>query len=311
MPLKDSLLATLVAVIWGVNFVVIDEGLPGVPPLLFAAIRFTIVAAIGVLLVPRPALPWAVLIRVGIFMSLGQFALLYTALHLGMPAGIASLVLQAQVIFTALIAFGWLGERPSRRQLMGIVIGVSGLALVAFGRGTSTPVIGLLLTLGAGLSWGIGNVISRRAAVSSGLALTVWSAMVVPIPLFAMSLTLDGPAVVGHALTHLPAGAIWSTAYTAVLASLVGYGIWNSLLARHPAAAVVPFALIVPPVGMFTAWLVQHESPTAAERIGALLVLLGVAVTIGVVKPRLAGSTQPDGDPLIPDEDGRTVAVTQ
>lgn len=311
MPLKDSLLATLVAVIWGVNFVVIDEGLPGVPPLLFAAIRFTIVAAIGALLVPRPGLPWAVLIRVGIFMSLGQFALLYTALHLGMPAGIASLVLQAQVIFTALIAFGWLGERPGKRQVIGIVIGVSGLALVAFGRGTSTPVIGLLLTLGAGLSWGIGNVISRRAAVASGLALTVWSAMVVPIPLLALSLTIDGPDVVVHALTHLPASAIWSTAYTAVLASLVGYGIWNSLLARHAAAAVVPFALIVPPVGMFTAWLVQHETPTTVEQIGALLVLLGVAATIGVARPGPGSTESAVDDPLIADEDGQTVAVRQ
>jgi O-acetylserine/cysteine efflux transporter len=297
MLLKDSLLATLVAVIWGVNFVVIAEGLPGVPPLLFAAIRFAAVAAIGVLLVPRPALPWSVVIRVGIFMSIGQFGLLYTALHLGMPAGIASLVLQSQVIFTALIAMAWLGERPSRRQLTGIVIGFGGLALVAIGRGSSTPLIGLLLTLGAGLSWATGNVISRRAAIPSGLALTVWSAMVVPIPLLAMSLCLDGPVLVLHALAHLPPSAIWSTAYTAVLSSLVGFGTWNSLLARHQAAAVVPFALIVAPVGMLTAWLVRRESPTVAEQVGALLVLLGVAVTIGVVRPRRKRDLDVSADP--------------
>ncbi len=279
MPLKDQLLAVLVVVIWGTNFVVVDEGLDGVPPLLFVAMRFVVVLLPAVFLVKRPAARWQDVALVGAFMSFGQFGLLYLALAAGMPPGLASLVLQAQVLFTVLIATLSLGERPTRRQVVAIGIGAVGLAVVGFGRSATTPLVALLLTLAAALSWAIGNVLSRRIRSASGLSLTVWSAVWVPVPMFLLSLVVDGPDEVGHALTHLPATAIWATFYTAYLASLVGYGTWNLLLGRHPAAAVVPFALLVPVVGMLAAWLVQGETPNLAETVGGVLLLLGVAAT--------------------------------
>jgi O-acetylserine/cysteine efflux transporter len=274
---KHSLLAIAVAVIWGVNFVVIDKGLSGVPPLLLVAIRFTFVAVPLVFFVPRPTSGWRAVVAVGAFMSLGQFSLLYLALHLGMPAGLASLVLQAQVVLTIVLARVSLGERSTRRQIGGAVIGTAGLAVVAVARGASAPIWPLIVTLGAALSWAIGNVVSRRAKTSSGLSLVVWSALVVPIPALALSLLLDGRTTVVHTLSHLPPSAILSTAYTVVGASLLGYVVWNSLLARYPAGAVVPYVLIVPPVGMLTAWLVEHEAPSALELIGGAVMLAGVA----------------------------------
>jgi O-acetylserine/cysteine efflux transporter len=182
-------------------------------------------------------------------MSIGQFSLLYVALHLGMPAGLASLVLQAQVVLTMVLAQVALGERSTRRQIGGAAIGTAGLALVAIAHGASAPLGPLVVTLGAALSWAIGNVVSRRARTTSGLSLVVWSALVVPVPAFGLSLLVDGRTAVVHTLAHLPATAILSTAYTVFGASLLGYVIWNSLLARYPAGAVVPYVLIVPPAG--------------------------------------------------------------
>jgi len=269
----------MVALIWGLNFVVIDQGLAGVPPLLFVALRFVVVVIPAVFLIPRPAVPWRTLAAVGLFLSVGQFALLYSALAAGMPPGLASLVLQAQVMFTVLLAALRLHERPGPRQVAGVCVGAAGLALVAAGRSAQTPVLGLLLVLAAALSWAAGNVASRRAQVASGLAMTVWSGLFAPVPLFALALVIDGPAPVGSALTHLTWGNILSTGYTAYLASLVGYGIWNTLLARHPAALVVPFTLLVPVAGMLSAWLILGERPGQAETIGGLVLLAGVAIT--------------------------------
>jgi O-acetylserine/cysteine efflux transporter len=279
VPLKDTLLALMVALIWGVNFTVIDEGLGDMPPLLFVAIRFVVVLLPAVFLIPRPDVPWRTLATVGLFLCVGQFGLLYTALAAGMPAGLASLVLQAQVLFTVVLAAFRLHERPTTRQIVGTVIGAFGLAIVASGRSAETPLLGLLLTLAAALSWAMGNIASRRAAVASGLSMTVWAALFVPVPLFALALAIDGPSEVGTALTHITLGNVLSTAYTAYLASLVGYGIWNTLLARHPTALVVPFTLLVPPIGLLTAWIVQGEEPGTAEAIGGLALLIGVAVT--------------------------------
>jgi O-acetylserine/cysteine efflux transporter len=293
MSVKHSLLALLVAVLWGLNFVVIDEGLADVPPLVFLAMRFSLVAFPLVLFVPRPKARWTVVVAVGTFMSLGQFSLLYVALDLGMPAGLASLVLQAQVIFTIGIAALALREIPSRKQLAGAMVGTAGLMVVAVAHGATAPVVPLLVMLGAALSWATGNVIARSAGVQSGFSLVVWSALVVPVPALALSLMTDGPEEIGHALTHLSVTAIASTAYTAIGASLIGYGIWNSLLARYPAGAVVPFVLLVPVVGIAAAWIVQDEVPTGLEVAGGVVMLIGVAWATINRRVRPAGPPAP------------------
>ncbi|MFE9232230.1 EamA family transporter [Cellulosimicrobium funkei] len=337
MPLRPSLLAALVAVVWGVNFVVIDLGLGDMPPTLFVALRFLVVLVPAVFLVPRPRARWRDVLLVGTFMSLGQFGLLYTALALGMPAGLASLVLQAQVGLTVLFAAAALREVPTRAQLVGVLVGAAGLVVVGVGRSASTPALAFVVTLAAAASWAVGNVVARRAGIRrdlgspsrnqgstspdqgstprdqgstspdrgstsrrqgspsrpglEGLSMTVWSALVVPVPMLGLSLALDGPVVVGHALTHLTLAPVLSTLYTAWLASLVGYGIWNTLLARYPASAVVPFTMLVPPVGMLAAWLVLDEVPNAAEVVGGVVLLLGVATTTGVLGRRRSPGT--------------------
>lgn len=282
MDLRHSLLATLVAVVWGFNFVVIEWGMHEVPPLLFLALRFTAVILPAVFFVPRPSASWRTVAAVGTFMSLGQFGLLYTSMHLGMPPGLAALVLQAQVLFTVVIAAAWLRERPGLRQVGGILVAAAGLVVVGVGRGGHIPLLALLLCVGGALSWGIGNVVARRAAVpaSSGLSMVVWSSLVVPVPALTLSLVLDGPDEVAAALTGLGVEAVLSTLYTAGLASLVGYAIFNNLLSRFPASSVVPFVLIAPPVAMVSAWLLLAQAPNAAESLGGLVVLLGVLVTV-------------------------------
>lgn len=284
---RDSLLAVLVAVLWGCNFVAIHVGLRDVPPFLFLAVRFVLVAFPLVLLVPRPRASWRAVVAVGAFMSLGQFGLLYLAMSIGMPAGLASLVLQAQVVLTILIAALALGERATRRQVVGAGIGTAGLATVAAGFGAGASLLPLVVTVGAALSWAVGNVVARAARVESGLSLVVWSALVVPLPCLAVSFVVDGPDAIGTALAGFGWSALLSTLYTVVGASLVGYTIFNRLVARYPASSVVPFILLVPPVGMLSAWLALDEVPNPVESVGAVVMLVGVAVAVTTSRRRV------------------------
>ncbi|WOH19437.1 EamA family transporter [Paenarthrobacter sp. GOM3] len=282
--LRHSALAVLVAVLWGINFVAIDLGLHSngrdVPPLLFVAMRFLLVVFPFILFIRKPDVGWKAIVGVGLFMSAGQFGLLYLGMALGMPAGLASLVLQAQVLFTILLASRFLGERPSRRQLAGVVLGIAGLGVVALGRSAVAPVLPLMIVLAAALSWAVGNVVARHSKAKSGLGLVVWSGAVVPVPLAGLSLVVDGPDTVWATLSDLQPATILSAIYTAVFASLVGYGIWNRLLSLYPSSDVVPFTLLVPVVGMTAAWLVLNEIPTPAEILGGLILLLGVATAV-------------------------------
>ena len=277
---RDSLLAALVATVWGFNFVVIEWGMGDVPPLLFLAVRFVAVLLPAVFLAPRPPVPWRVVALVGVFMSLGQFGFLYSAMAAGMPAGLAGLVLQAQVVLTIVIAAVALRERPTAAQVAGVTIGAVGLVVVGLGRGGHVPVVALALCLLAALSWAVGNVVSRASGATGGLSLTVWSALVVPLPLAALSFVIDGSDTFARAADAFGWQAALSTVYTAGLASLMGYGIFNGLLSRNPSAAVVPWILLVPPVAIGSAWLLLGEQPSAGELVGGALLVTGVLTTL-------------------------------
>ncbi len=293
MSRRDSLLAALVATIWGFNFVVIDWGMDGVPPLVFVAVRFAAVVLPAIFLVRAPSAPWRTVAAVGVFMSLGQFGFLYVAMSAGLTPGLAALVLQAQVIFTIVIAAGVLRERPTQAQLIGVAVGSIGLLVVALGRGGDVTGVALSLCLLAGLSWGIGNVISRSSGVVGGLSMTVWSAVVVPVPVLALSLLVDGPHAVAAGFAAFGWQAALSTLYTAGVASLVGYAVFNSLLSRNESAYVVPWVLLAPVVAMTSAWLLLDQRPNRGETFGGALLVLGVLVAMRSRRPASAARAEP------------------
>ena len=298
MSRRDNALAALVATLWGLNFLAIDLGMGEVPPLVFLALRFVAVVLPAVFLVPRPAVSWRVLGAVGLFMSVGQFGFLYVAMDVGLPPGIAALVLQAQVVFTIVIAAGVLRERPTAAQGAGVALGVVGLVVVALGRGGDVPLLGLGLCLMGALSWGIGNVVSRAAKVPGGLSLTVWSGLVVPVPVMALALVVDGPTAVLEGLAAVDGAAVLATLYTAGIASLLGYGIFNTLLARNPSAAVVPWVLLAPVVAMTAAWALLGDVPTVGEAGGGLLLVVGVLVALRAPRRRRSAAALGVGRPL-------------
>lgn len=280
MSTRDRRLAALVALIWGVNFLAIEWGLQDVPPLLFAAIRFCAVVVPAVFLVARPAVSWRTLAGIGLFMSAGQFGFVYAAMEAGLPPGIAALVLQAQVVFTIVIAAGVLRELPTPVQALGVGVAAVGLAVVGTGRGGDVALTALLLCVAGALSWGIGNVIARAAKAPGGLGVTVWSALFVPVPLLAVSLLVEGPSQIADGLATFGWKAAASTAFTAGISSLLGYGIFNSLLARNPAHLVVPWVLLVPPVALVAAWVAFGDRPNAAEMLGGGVMLVGVLIAL-------------------------------
>lgn len=277
------LLAAAVATLWGFNFVVIDWGMAGIPPLFFVAVRFALVA-LAAIVVPRPLANWKTVVGIGVFMCLGQFALLYTSMALGLQPGIAALLLQAQVVLTLVVAALALRERPTRMQTIGVLVGTVGLGVVAFGRGGDAPALAVVLCLLAALSWAIGNVISRQAGPVApakrlgALSLTVWSSLVVPLPALGLSAIIEGPDAIAAGIAAFGWRPILSTLYTAGLCTLVGYAIFNALLARNPSASVVPWVLLAPVVAMASAALLLGQIPNLWETIGGLVLVSGVFI---------------------------------
>jgi O-acetylserine/cysteine efflux transporter len=291
MRFRHILLALLVAAIWGFNFVVIRAGLGSMPPLLLAALRF-VVAAAPVALLARPAVPWPRMVAIALTLFVGQFALLFSGMAVGMPPGLASVALQAQAFCTVLIAAVALRERPRPRQVAGTLIAFAGLAAIASTVGSGgVSLAGLLLTLGAAVSWGAGNVLLRGVGKVDMLAMMVWLSLIPPLPLLGLAWAIDGRTALLAAVANtgwLGAGAVL---YIGVLSTLVGFGIWGSLLKRYPASTVAPFALLVPIFGAGSAALVYGESFGPGRLAGMALILLGLAVVALPVPAMLTKST--------------------
>ncbi|HJE71372.1 EamA family transporter, partial [Pseudomonas oryzihabitans] len=227
MAPRDLLLALVVILAWGVNFVVIKLGLHGVPPMLLGTLRFCLAAFPAILFVRRPQVSWRLLLAYGLTISLGQFAFLFSAMYVGMPAGLASLVLQAQAFFTLAFAATFLGEKVRRASLVGLLVAALGLLLIGTEHGVTMTLAGFLLTLAAAAMWGLGNIVTKKIGKVDMLGLVVWGSLIPPIPFFLLSLLLEGPEQIATALTSLSAGSIFAIVYLAFIATLVGYGIWS------------------------------------------------------------------------------------
>lgn len=280
MAPKDLLLALVVIGVWGMNFVVIRVGLDGVPPMLLGALRFTLVAFPAVLLIRRPAVPWRWLIAYGGTISLGQFAFLFYAMANGMPAGLASLVLQSQAFFSLLFAAVLLGERVRPVHLAGLLVAAVGLAIIGRGGDGTMTMLGLGLTLAASAMWALGNIVTKKIGRVDLVGLIVWGNLVPPLPFLGLSLWLEGPQQITEALRYIGSHTLLALVYLAFVATLLGYGLWSRLLQRYPTGMVAPFSLLVPVVGLSSAALLLDERLTSIQWIGALLVMLGLGLNV-------------------------------
>jgi O-acetylserine/cysteine efflux transporter len=291
MAPKDLLIAMVVIIAWGLNFVVIKVGLDGLPPMLLGALRFALVAFPALLFVKRPQLPLRWLIAYGATISLGQFAFLFEAMAHGMPPGLASLVLQAQAFFTLFFAALFLGEKLRAASLVGLIVAALGLALIGFDASRPTPLIAVVLTLCAAAMWAMGNIITRRFGNINLVGLVVWGGLIPPIPFFALSLWLEGPALIEHSLLNISLHSILALCYLSFVATMLGYSLWSKLLSRYPAGKVAPFSLLVPVIGLASAALLLDERLGELQWIGGALVMAGLA--INVFGPNLWRRLQP------------------
>jgi O-acetylserine/cysteine efflux transporter len=299
MPTRDRLLAILVAVCWGLNFPAIHLSLEQFPPFFLIAARFTLIAVPTLLLVPRPAAPWRWIALYGLGFGVLQFAFLYLAMSHGMPTGLASLVLQSSAPFTVLLAGAFLRERLTARQGAGIllaVVGLAGIAVHRAGLAGGATLVPVLLTLCGGLGWAVGNL-GNRLAMQAGpgepFRLMLWMSVVPPVPLLALSLAIEGPARIAGSFQGLGTRqgllALGGLAFTVVVATLVGSGLWSALMGRHPSSTVAPFSMLVPVVGVGASWLLLRERTSPAELAWGALVLAGVL--LGSMPRRQAGPT--------------------
>ncbi|MDQ2860339.1 MAG: EamA family transporter [Pseudomonadota bacterium] len=303
LPWRHALLALAVVAVWGSNFVVIKVALRELPPLLLATLRFAFAFAPAALFIKRPVAPWRDLAVYGMLIGAGQFGLLFIAMNGHISPGLASLVVQTQVVFTIGFSMHLTGERIAPFQVFALILAVIGIGIIALHAGTGNTPLGLAMVLGAALCWAGGNMVARRSPGANMLAYMVWSSLFSIPPLLILSLVFEGWPTIADALRHADPGAWAAVLWQSGANTLFGYAAWAWLLARHPAATITPVSLLVPVFGIAaSAWLLAEPLP-AWKLAAAALVLGGLALNL--LWPRLRPSSSPRSLRAAPDPPGR------
>ena len=285
LPLSHLALAVAVMAVWGSNFVVIKTALVHLSPLLLAALRFLFAFFPLALFLKRPSVSLGNLAAYGLLIGVGQFGLLFIAMRHDITPGLASLVVQVQVFFTIGLSMRLTGEHVHRYQLVALLLAVLGLGVIATHAQGSATVLGLVLVIGAALSWAGGNIVSRSAGPVNMLSYVVWASLFAVVPLFALSFLFEGWPVMVAGIRNANALTWAAVLWQSVGNTMFGYAAWGWLLARHPAATVSPLALMVPVFGMGASAQILGEPLQDWKLFAAALVMSGLA--IGLLWPRI------------------------
>ncbi len=283
MPLAFVLL-------WSTGFIVAKYAVPHAPPLTFLLYRFAGVIVILLPIValtrapwPRTARTWLDVALVGVLLQATYLGGVWVAIALGMPAGIAALLVGAQPLLTALFAFT-VSERATRLQWAGLIVGFIGIALVLSDRLTLAGVGPLALAINllalAGITAGtlyqkkyVGEVDLRTGSV---IQFAASFAVLLPFAIVLESLAVDYTLEFWLAL-----------AWSIVALSLIAITLLLVMIRRGRATDVASLLYLTPPTTALMAWLLFGEKLGPIAWGGVLVTMAGVALV-------LAAGTQRD-----------------
>jgi O-acetylserine/cysteine efflux transporter len=286
MKTRDLILTLAVVIVWGLNFPVIAITLHGLPPLLIVAARYAIVCLPLIWFMRRPPMPWRYLIAYGLVLGTLHQGTLFLGIRAGLGAGISSLVLQTQAFFTLALAAYVLKEPVKPQQIVGLVLGAIGLALVAFSSDQGASLAGFALVLASAMLWSIATLISKRAyAAAHGpvhpLGFIVWASAFPILPTIGLSLLIDGAPAHVQALTHLAPLTIAGVLFIALGSTLFGFVSWNWLISKYGAGYTSQFGLLVPIIGLLSsAAFLPGETITPIKALAAACVIAGLSIAI-------------------------------
>lgn len=280
MSLFHIFLGIIVAAAWGINFIFVKFGLNELPPLFLCGLRFLFFSIPLVFFIKKPKVKIKDLFIYSTLTFTIQFSLLFLALYLGMPAGVASLVFQVQMFISLFIAAIVFKEKPSVIQIYGGILAFIGIIFVWLDLNQSTSTISLLIEIAAATAWAIGNIYSKKMHTANSLSLVAWGCLIATPPLMMLSLIFEGPSLIWSSILNASWVSVISVTYTTFIATGLGYALWNKLLSHYPVTFVIPFTLLVPVFGIFTAMLIFNEPLTTSKLIATLCILLGLSMNV-------------------------------
>ncbi|WP_374472524.1 DMT family transporter [Arenimonas sp.] len=275
MPPRDILLALLICLAWAGNFLGSALALRELPPLLFTALRLALLVLMLGVFLRRPAPgQWPRLLAIAGCTGVLHFGLSFWALKLAGDLSSPAIVMQSYIPMSVLLAWALLGERFAWRTGTAIAISFGGVLVLGFDPLVLDNPASLFLMLASAFFLALATVMMRGLTGVTRYGMQAWIALVGVGPLLALSLWLEPGA---WATLGGISGTAWAgVAYAAIVASVIGHGLYYSLIQRHAVARVMPWLLLTPVFAMALGIAFWGDRPGPKLWIGGAMTLVGI-----------------------------------
>ena len=278
MKTRELLLALLVPLTWALGFTVAKAALDEFPPLLLMSMRFFIAGLILVWFVPIPRHCLKDLFWISLVGSTIQYGLTFTGLSM-IDASLGGIIVQLEVPFSVLLAVIFFRERPGLLRIIGMTVSFIGIALIAGKPSLSGQLEGILLTASGALVWAIGQIMYKRISSQiDGLTGIAWIGVIATPQMLIGSMIFETGQV--DALMNASWVGWASVVYLGLIMTVVGYGIWFTVLARNPVSHVMPVLLVLPVFTVLFSVLLLGERPSLEVLLGGVTILAGVSLIV-------------------------------
>ena len=297
MKITDYFLILLSTFILGVNYVAVKIGVAEFPPLFMVALRFTIVASILIWFAKAPGKYFPAVLLFSFTMGLLHFGLIFIGFE-RVDASLVAIIFQLGVPFSVIFARIFLGEVFGWWRWVGIGIAFSGAVLIAGAPQSSSNLFYLMIVLISIIAWGIASIQIRRMADYDAISLSAWMTLLAAPQLYLASVLLETGQISAAMEASISAwGAVF---FTAIGASIIGYGLWYHLIGKYTVNKIIPFGFLAPLFGIASAVILLGESMTTITIIGTVLILSGVMIVQmrSLAKPSAKPSERHDQAPL-------------
>lgn len=275
MPLRDLLLLLLICLAWGGNFLTSALALREIPPFLFSGLRLTLVALCLLPFLHRPAPgQWPRLVLVALFNGALHFGLSFWALQLAGNLASPAILMQSYVPMATLLAVLFLGERIGWRTTTGIAVSFAGVLVLGFDPVVLAAPLSMWLMLASAAMIAVGTVLMRGLTGFTALSQQGWSALIGVAPLLLASAWLEAGR--WPALADASAWAWGGVVYSALVASVLGHGLYYRLIQRHAVSTLMPYLLLAPLIAIGLGVLFHGDVLGPRLVLGGAMVLGGV-----------------------------------
>jgi len=274
------LMALSFSAFWGANFVAIKMSLESFSPFFQQGLRFFFVSFPLIFFVPRPRHSWKAIFKFSLFLWVFQLSFITLGLKYGVPAGMFSLLIQTKAIVVIILSTLFYHYRPRLSEIIGVILSLTGVAMIAHSIMEEETSAAYLFIIPAVLSVSYASLAFKNETnnTSNPFSITIWCAFIAMIPMFLMSLLVEGPSQALYSLENFTWRSLFALFYTVICATLIATSFYVFLLKRYGPERMIPFNLLIPVFGTFTSALVYKETFTLIQSLAIALILTGLIV---------------------------------